>query len=149
MVRCAIVTAPPRPVGLFVLGLGALAMGVLVYALDRPAGSVAFLPAGMAYDSGFLGPLAGPLPTFLHALAFSLMTAALLDPTRRARLAVCGAWAGINWLFEAAQHPAFMEITGIGMPGAFDPLDILAAMLGAAAAFLFMQGVVTPGGIRI
>lgn len=135
MDRPAIMAAIPRPAGSFVLGLGALALGVLVYALDRPAGSVAFLPVGMAYDSGFLGPLAGPLPTFLHVLAFSLMTVAFLDPTRRARLAACGAWAGINWLFEAAQHPAFMEITGTGMPGVFDPLDLLAALLGAAAAF--------------
>lgn len=139
MVRSVIVTALPRPARLFALGLGALALGVLVYALDRPAGSVAFLPVGMAYDSGFLGPLAGPLPTFLHALAFSLMTVAFLDPTQRVRLAACGAWAGINWLFEAAQHPAFKEITGVGMPGAFDPLDLLAAPLGAMAAFLFIR----------
>ncbi|MBE9556864.1 MAG: hypothetical protein IMF08_08405 [Proteobacteria bacterium] len=140
MVRSVIVTAR-RPAKLFILGLSALGMGVLVYALDRPAGSVAFLPAGMAYDSGFLGPLAGPLPTFLHALAFALITAAFLEPTRRARLAVCGIWVAINWLFEAAQHPAFMEITGIGMPGAFDPLDLLAAPAGAAVALLIMQPV--------
>lgn len=144
MMRSMIVTAPPWPAGLFALGLGALVLGVLVYALDRPAGSVAFLPAGMAYDSGFLGPLAGPLPTFLHTVAFSLTTAALLAPTRCARLASCGVWVAVNWLFEAAQHPAFRDITGIGMPGAFDPLDLLAALLGAAVAFLFMQGAAAP-----
>ncbi len=143
MVRSVIVTALPRPAGLFVLGLGVLALGVLVYTLDRPTGSVAFLPAGMVYDSGILGPLAGPLPTFLHAMAFSLMTAAFLDPTWRARLAASGVWVAVNWLFEVAQHPAFMEITGIGIPGAFDPLDLLAALLGAATALLVTQ-TVTP-----
>ena len=141
MVRSAIMVATARPAGLFVLGLGALALGVAVYALDRPAGSVAFLPAGLAHDSGILGPFAGPLPTFLHAMAFSLMTATLLAPTLCARLAACGVWVAANWLFEAAQHPAFRDITGVGMPGAFDPLDMVAAPLGAAMAFLFMQGV--------
>lgn len=139
MTRYAIMAAMPRPAGLFALGLGALALGVLVYALDRPAWSVAFLPATLIHDSGFLGPLAGPMPTFLHVLAFSLMTAALLAPTLRARFAACSAWVAVNWLFEAAQHPALMEITGNGMPGAFDLLDMLAALLGAAAAFLVMQ----------
>lgn len=148
MLRSAIMVATARPAGLFVLGLGAAALGVAVYALDRPAGSVAFLPAGLMFDGGFLGPFAGPLPTFIHAMAFSLMTVALLSPTRRARLAACGIWVAANWLFEAAQHPAFTKMTGIGMPGAFDPLDMVAAPLGAAIAFLFMQGVAALEGMR-
>lgn len=133
---------------LFGSGLAALALGVAVYAFDRPAGSVHFLSAGLGHDSGFLGPFAGPLPTFLHAMAFSLMTAALLAPALRARLAACGIWVAVNWLFEAAQHPAFMEVTGIGMPGAFDPLDILAALLGAVAAYLLMPRMALLKGIE-
>ena len=148
MVRSAIMVATARPARLFVLGLGAAALGVAVYALDRPVGSVAFLPAGLVFDSGILGPFGGPLPTFIHAMAFSLMTAALLAPTLYARLAACGVWVAANWLFEAAQHPAFTEMTGIGMPGTFDPLDMVAAPLGAAMAFLFMQGVAALERIR-
>lgn len=119
----------------FILGLAVLALGAAVYALDRPAGSVVFLPRSFAVDGGLFGPLAGPLPTFLHTMAFSLMTAALLAPTLRPRLAACGIWVAVNWLFEAAQHPAFNDLTGIGMRGAFDQLDLLAALLGAAMAF--------------
>ena len=58
-----------------------------------------------------------------------------LAPTPYARLAACGIWVAVNWLFEAAQHPAFNDLTGIGMRGAFDQLDLLAALLGAAMAF--------------
>ena len=133
-----------RPAGLFALGLGVLVLGVAVYVLDRPVGSVGFLPARLGHGSGLLGPFAGPLPTFLHTLAFSLMTAALIAPSLRARLAACGVWAAVNGLFEAAQYPAFRDITGIGMPGAFDPLDLLAAAIGAVAAFLLMPGAAAP-----
>lgn len=127
---------------LFMAGFAMLAAGALVYSLDRPADSLLFLPAILSLHDGqaYLTPaLGGPLPTFLHTMAFSLMTAALMAPTLRARLAACGVWVAVNWLFETAQHPALLEITGIGMPGAFDLLDMLAAPAGAAAALLLMQ----------
>ena len=141
-------SAIPRPAGLFALGFTALLLGVLVYALERPAGSVAILPAGLMPGGAFLGPLAGPLPTFLHTFAFALMTAAFLTPTRRARLAACGVWAVINFAFEVSQHPAFMELTGFGMHGAYDPLDLLAALAGALVAYLFLQRPVAKKEVR-
>ncbi len=139
MRQSAIKPAIARPAGLFALGFTALVLGVLVYALERPAGSVAILPAGSMHDGAFLGPLAGPLPTFLHTLAFALMTAAFLAPARHARLAACGVWVAFNMAFEISQHPAFAELAGFGLPGAFDPLDLLAAIAGAVAAFIFME----------
>ena len=139
MRRSAIMSAIPRPAGLFALGFAALVLGVLLYALERPADSVAILPAGLVHDGAFLGPLAGPLPTFLHTLAFALMTAAFVAPTLRALLATCGVWMAVNIAFEISQHDVFREYTGIGLYGTFDPLDFLAALLGAvAAAFVFM-----------
>ena len=128
-----------RAVNLLALGVAALALGVAVYALDRPPGSVAFLPRALVRDGGMFGPLAGALPTFLHTLAFASMTAAFLAPTRRARLAACAVWTAINLAFEVSQHPAFAETTGFGLYGSFDPYDLLAAPLGAAVAYILMQ----------
>ncbi len=126
-----------------------LVAGGLVYALDRPAGSVAFLPPTVVHDSGLLGELAGSLPSFLHAMAFSLMTAALLAPTLRMRATACGAWLALNWVFEIAQASAFRQTVGIGMPGTFDPQDMLAALLGSTCAFLVMQLLAARGEFRI
>jgi hypothetical protein len=124
---------------LLALGGAALALGVAVYALDRPPGSVNFLPRAMVRDGGLFGPLAGALPTFLHTLAFASMTAAFLTPTRRALLTACAVWAAIDLAFEVSQHPAFAEATGFGMYGSFDPYDLLAAPLGAAAAYILVK----------
>jgi hypothetical protein len=124
-----------------VAGLLLLLTGVFVYALDRPGDSVAFLPSPLVYDSGLLGPFAGPLPSFLHAMAFSLMTASLLAPTRRMRVSACTAWLMVNWLVEAGQAPAVRQAAGFGMSGTFDPIDMLAALLGATSAFLVLEAV--------
>lgn len=132
----------------FLCGLFLLVAGGLVYALDRPAGSVVFLPPAFVHDSGLLGPIAGSLPSFLHAMAFSMMTAALLMPTLRMRAAACGAWLAFNWVFEIAQASVFRQIAGIGMSGTFDPQDMLATVLGSTCAFLVIQATAPRGGTR-
>lgn len=131
--------ARDRGAMLFLAGLAALAAGALVYMLERPADSVLFLPAALSlYDGGaWLPPaLGGALPSFLHTMAFALMTAALLPAMVRARLAACAVWASIDILFEAAQHPLLVATVGTGMPGIFDPLDMAAALAGGTAAFV-------------
>jgi hypothetical protein len=128
-----------RGAKLFLAGLTVLAFGALVYALDRPADSVLFLPAVLSLHDGqawIPPPLGGALPTFLHTLAFALMTAALLGPGPRCAVQAAAGWAVINILFESAQHPLFVKALGVGMAGTFDPIDVLAASAGAATAFL-------------
>ncbi len=120
-------------------GAVALGLGVLVYALDRAPGTASFLPPAMTAGTGAFGPLAGSLPTFLHTMAFALITAALLAPTRRAGLAACAAWATVNIAFEVSQHTAFGDVTGFGMHGTYDSFDLLAAVLGAGTAYLLIR----------
>lgn len=137
---------------LFMCGIAVLAIGMLVYSLERPADSVLFLPAALSLFDGqtHLPPLlGGPLPSFLHGMAFSLMTAALLGPGPRKAALACAFWVAINILFEVSQHTAIAKFSGVGMAGTFDPLDILAVLLGALAAFLFMQAVATLERARI
>ncbi len=137
-------------------GLGLLAIGVLVYVLDRLPESVYFLPVGWSLaegDEGWFGSVGGQLPGFIHVYAFGLLTAAALTPTRRFALLSCAAWWAIDSLFEAGQHPAFSPAIAAALPrwfegfpylentgpyfarGTFDPLDLAAIAVGAVAAY--------------
>ena len=74
-----------RPeVGMLLLATLLLAFGVLVYVLDR-GGAVYFLSTWTATlgESNVFGPLGDHLPTFVHTLAFILITAAILRPWPR------------------------------------------------------------------
>ena len=148
---------------MFLLAAILLAAGVLVYALDR-GGAVYFLfgwnPAPVF--KGSLGPLGNHLPTFLHTLAFILITAAILRPWPKLLLSICLAWFGIECLFELGQMApfdsrlaAFVPQQFEGLPvleiasdyfvrGTFDALDVASIALGATIAYplvrIFLQG---------
>lgn len=131
-----------RALSCVAVGCAALASGCLVYGTGR-------IP---------FGPLGQWLPDFVHPLAFSLFTAAVLKSGAAARGAVCGSWCAIDLAFEIGQHPAleprWMQILharGTDAPGTravldyfihgtFDPLDVLAIVLGtlAAVALLYL-----------
>ena len=138
---------------------GALAAGALLYAVARPY-AAAFLPAGWHHPvlAASLLPLAagltGVAPTFMHALAMSLLiVVATQAETPRGRGWCCAAVCAVEFAFEVAQHPAVAAVLlGSAMPspvaggidgalrlyltrGTFDPLDLLAACVGCLAAF--------------
>ena len=140
-----------------------LASGALVYALDR-GGAVYFLPFWACAPSltAFTGPLGNHLPTFLHTLAFILITAAILRPWPRLLLPICATWFGIECLFELGQMAPFddhiaalvpawfegvplLEITShYFIRGTYDALDVVSIALGATIAYplvrIFLQG---------
>jgi hypothetical protein len=138
-----------RQVMLLAIGGLSLASGSAFYAIVRPppvARSVlpdAFLPALASLAAG---PVSGAAPTFAHTLAFCLLTAAVLGPSARYGIVVCAAWPALEIGFELAQHdavaswllahmPASLQpITIAYVTGTFDPADMLAAVLGGAAA---------------
>jgi hypothetical protein len=134
----------------------ALAVGVLVYALDRPPGSVGFIPAELSLARGhapYFGALGGQLPDAVHVYAFILLTL-LVRPENARVVSVCTAW----WLGEIAlklaQHPTVAPYAAAASPGwfqhvpvlrnsaayfvrgTFDPLDLAAITIGAAAAYV-------------
>ena len=153
-----------RPeVGMLLLAAILLATGILVYALDR-GGAVYFLSfwTSAAPPTKFPGPLGNHLPTFLHTLAFILVTAAILRPWPRLLLPVCATWFCIECLFELGQMAPFdghveallpawfeampvLEITpAYFIRGTFDALDVVSIALGAVVAYplvrMFTQG---------
>jgi len=141
------------------LGLTSLGFGVLVYAFDRPADQVYFLPDALHVPEqlqGSFGLLGQHLPTFLHVLAFCLLTAAFLPVKTRGALVICSTWLLIDAAFEAAQHAAIAPWAVRALPdwfarvpvlentaayfrnGRFDPIDLLSIGLGALLGLLLI-----------
>jgi hypothetical protein len=143
----------PRTAVLWLVGSGALALGVLVYLTDRSASHApVLLHIGLQAPHRWFGAVGGWLPSFVHALAFSLFSAALLAPLPRWEIGACGFWFAVNAAFEIGQHPrvhgpladALRHGLGQGpvarafgnyfLRGTFDVGDLVAAALGAALA---------------
>ena len=140
---------------LFCAGLLCLGAGCVLYATARPSIAAHFLggvsnpvpPLPRSFRS-----LVGSAPTFIHVVAFSLMSAAIIGGHTGRRLAMCAAWAFTDVVFEWAQMPVvsgwlLQHATLIrSVPylprylagGTFDPLDVLAAVSGGAFAGLFI-----------
>ena len=151
-------TASMSPASRLVVAGCTIAAGVALYAWLRPS-AVMFLPAGWhrPLAHGIPGWLLDSLPTFLHALALSLLTLAVIGTRRNAVIAaVCAAWCAIEIVFEVMQHAAVGAALISGLPaaltgthafawlarfvrtGTFDPLDIAAAALGSLAAYAIL-----------
>jgi hypothetical protein len=146
---------PTRAPGALPIGLAgaALLLGLAVYLVDRPVAPSLRVPGiGAFARPGAFGAVGGWLPSFVHPFAFALLTAALLPVRSRARFGACAAWGAVNVAFEIGQHPrlrgalasaigqafgpapAARALANYFMRGTFDPLDITAALAGAAAA---------------
>lgn len=145
----------------------ALAVGVAVYVVARPAGSVAFLPRNLSIPvtlSPSLRDITGPLPTLAHSLAFCLFSAAVVSRRRIHAGVICAAWFAIEAAFEIGQHhrvsawlvpriPAWFDRVWLlantrtyFAHGTFDSMDIVAAALGSAIAVLVITQTTTTQG---
>jgi len=135
----------------------ALAVGILVYVLDRQPEHIYFLPEYLSLADGFgqfFGQLGNHLPTFVHVYAFILLTTAVLRPRTQHVLLICLIWFSIDSLFEFAQHTAVASWIAPALPtwldgililenstnyfqaGRFDWFDILSIAIGSLAAYL-------------
>lgn len=128
-------------------------LGVLVYLLDRPAGSAVALPHLLPFGHGpsFFGALGGSLPSFAHGFTFTLLTCLVLPPRLAPMAAACAFWAVADAVFEVLQLPALAQPLAAALRhtawpghdmfaayfanGRFDPFDLLASTLGALLAF--------------
>jgi hypothetical protein len=140
----------------------ALTAGVLVYVLDRPAGTASLLPSVWHAGSGvsWFGPAGAWLPSLVHAFAFSVLTALALPWRQRNMAAACLGWAGIDTLAEIGQHAAVSPavtaalmnasaLTGghaVAEPvaryfanGSFDVADVAAGLAGCLLAYAALR----------
>ncbi|MBI9076433.1 MAG: hypothetical protein JEZ02_13590 [Desulfatibacillum sp.] len=139
------------------IGLFALLAGSLVYLADRPPQATWFVQAFPfsvslhSYLGGFLGPLGRYLPAFVHVFALALVTGGFLGGGMVRRLSACLFWLATDLAFEFGQkfpeqatslvpdwfsHIPFLDQTSrYFINGSYHPLDVLATVLGALAAY--------------
>ena len=142
------------------IGAIALFVGSLVYLVDRAPDSTYFVHAisnRMSLHNilpSLFGPIAQNLPSFIHVLSFSLITAGLLSCKKRGCLIVCIAWLFTNSVFELGQNfngwvlkilpdfssgiPILENVRGFFLSGAFDVHDLVAMLIGAMAAYVVL-----------
>ena len=147
-----------KPAVLHVLiAIIALAIGLLVYLLDRQPDRVYILSHGPSLVHGrhpLFGVMGGYLPTFVHVYAFILLTVAIAGSSNTRLLRICTLWFVIAALFECGQHPLLAPRIAAALPawfarvpvldntaayflkGTFDLLDLLSIALGTVAGYL-------------
>jgi hypothetical protein len=119
-------------------GALAIALGLAVYALSRPV-RIPLVPSALHLaHARHESALFGSVPSALHAFAMPLLTLACFRNFRRWHaLAACASWSAIDVLFELAQRTSSSFFPG----GTFDPLDVLAVIVGAALAYAVASAV--------
>jgi len=113
---------------LFVVAVGALSVGVLVYVFDRQAEFVYFLPDWLSFHTqagSVFGSIGDYLPTFIHVYAFILLTVIVAVPAITKLIPVCLAWFTLDTLFEVAQIDAIAEWIASHTPGWFSGIPFL------------------------
>jgi hypothetical protein len=139
------------------MGLSSLVVGLLIYLCDRQPDSNTLLwaighRAALAGLPSLFGPISGQLPSFIHVFSFTLLTAGLLGCRFRGALAVSLFWLAVNVLFELGQQAGIPAGAGHGLAadrllgataldgffryGTYDPLDLVALLLGSVFALL-------------
>jgi hypothetical protein len=142
------------------IGFSVLVFGILFYFFFRSAEHTYFLkffflnPYRIEYLPSAVVVIGNSLPTFIHVLAFSLITAGLIAAQKGGYVLVCLAWFIIDVLFEVAQ--AFGEVIILTVPdwfsnflflensknyflhGRFDYLDLISITLGSVAAYTLL-----------
>ncbi len=139
------------------MAVGSLAIGALVYVLDRPATTVYLLPQALslaAKQKAWFGAFGGPLPELVHVYAFILLTVVVSPWSRPALLPICGFWWAVAFLAEVGQLPTLAPRIAALVPtwfqhipvlsntasyfshGTFDLQDLVAVSIGSVGAFL-------------
>ena len=113
------------------IGAVAIAAGLTIYALFRPV-RIPLIPAGLHFATAksHTPAVLGVVPSVIHAFAMPLLTVACLRLPRRHIASACLAWCAIDLVFEAGQRTDIAFFPA----GTFDPLDLLAVLLGVALA---------------
>jgi len=140
-----------------VIGVLAILVGSAIYLTQRSPDQTYVFILLPKWFSGYRAlprlpiALSGSLPTFMHALSFSIITGSLFRPRTSTYAGVCILWFLIELAFELGQGPG--RWIAYSMPtwmdglsvireyfifGTFDLLDILSAFLGSIAAFLLL-----------
>lgn len=154
---------------LFAQGSIMLVLGMFYYIFLRESGAIYGLPT-----SNFIGSSMPPqgqtillsLPSFLHVIAFILMTYAITGPGKFSLLAVTAGWFAVESLFELAQYRLYARWIIEHVPGwfsgvpvlenlrmhfmfsTFDTADLAAIGVGSVLAWIWIAGYYKLWGIK-
>ena len=114
---------------LLVFALLLFALAFAVYMFDRPAGSAYLMPGWLAMHvpgRSVFGAAGQWLPSFAHAFAFTVLTAAVWPMARRRRAGfAAGLWCAIGSALEIGQHPALARPLSEALPAWFAAVPVL------------------------
>ncbi len=138
------------------IGLAVLALGSLVYLVDRPPEQTYFVytcPFGISLFKTFpnlFGLVGNSLPAFIHPFSFILITAGLVSCQKRGCIIICACWFFTDIAFELGQKFNSLVLKIIpgwfaGIPflentknyflyGTFDFIDLAAVTIGVVTA---------------
>jgi len=142
------------------IGVLVLAVGSLIYLIDRPPDHTYFVYSSPINISLFttipqiFGLIGNSLPAFIHVFSFILITAGLIFCKKRGYLIICLVWFFIDVVFELGQKfnslssmivpdwfagiPLLINTESYFLHGTFDLLDLSAITIGAALAYLVL-----------
>jgi hypothetical protein len=151
-------------------GFNVLLLGAAEYIFSRPPesshiGILIKRIAGNIPKINLFGILGGVMPDFAHACAFSLFTLVLFPrAVRKMRILICLFWLAIDVFFETGQYfgqqisglintilppnTVAALLKGYFVNGKYDPMDILAMVLGVGTAFLIGELTTKQGGLK-
>lgn len=138
------------------VALAALTLGLAIYAFDRDWATVALLSPLSDFQTlprNWFGTGGQFLPSFLHALAISLLLIIALEPGPGGRLMICSAWCATALMLEVVQlddvsaslidaaqlhttPPLLAPVENYARQGVFDLADMIATSLGCLAALV-------------
>ena len=137
-----------------------LLLGLSVYLFSRPAWQFTLLPDFLFiewFPTNNFGHYGDSLPSFLHVLGFSVLSAGIITTSKKAYVFICSLWAFINILFEILQSDIFLTLNkytffdeqlsayvlnwlqNYSLNAVFDYYDLLAILLGAMSAYWVLK----------
>lgn len=147
--------------GPIAIGLIALVAGLMFYLIERPPAQLYYFSEQLSlyrHMPKIFGTIGDQFPTFIHTFAFIALSAGVLSCRKTVHnFIICGAWFGVETLFEITQHDKVYPLVSGFIPdwfssvpvlentlsyfqsGTFDPLDIASIALGAGMGFFAMQ----------
>ncbi len=141
------------------LGITVIFLGLLVYFIDRPPYQTAWFSDHFSLyhvTPQILGRLGDNLPSFVHVLGLSMITAGIIVQKKWAYVIICGSWLFLNLLFELLQtdaaytwlnymsinhdklNPILQWFKNYSLHAVFDPKDVFALISGAILAYIIL-----------
>ncbi|NHF59878.1 hypothetical protein FK220_011040 [Flavobacteriaceae bacterium TP-CH-4] len=143
----------------FLAGVMTIALGMLLYVAIRPSWQTFWTIDLISLEwreFWFLRMIGNNLPSFLHVVGLSLLTAAVVAKKKSIYMVICCSWLSINLVFEFLQsdvayarlnhwsvnheimNPMVQWFKNYSLNAIYDTSDVLALFIGAVLAYIIL-----------